>query len=423
MPSVTEKFGKYICDITPENPDRSRKLLLAAYRAYGVKLKLFPDKKLPRARQFAARYVNNVVSRMLAHPKEAALVSVFMPCELINALDIIPMCAELYSCFINGAQSEAVFAQRAQEEGIAETFCSYHKILLGTAYSGVLKPPSMVVNTSLVCDANNLTFRELADYYDIPQYYIDVPADRSRDAVSYVADQFRGLKIFLEDNTGKSLSKERLKENIARSNDTIKYFKKCFNEKKSHYVTNDVTSELYEIYMTHNALGTKEAYRYAKELYANLKAAGSKKGIRLLWLHTMPNWQEPVRKLLDANDRCQIVSCDMNFESLFDMDPEKPYESMAHRLVYSRWNGGDVRIEFAVKAAKALDIDGVVCFCHWGCKQTMGLSAAFKSQLEDEGFPTLILNGDGVDRANASDGQVSTRLNAFLEMLEGGSRE
>ena len=38
--------------------------------------------------------------------------------------------------------------------------------------------------------------------------------------------------------------------------------------------------------------------------------------------------------------------------------------------------------------------------------------------LEKAGFPTLILNGDGADRSNTSDGQVLTRLDAFIEMLE-----
>ena len=107
----------------------------------------------------------------------------------------------------------------------------------------------------------------------------------------------------------------------------------------------------------------------------------------------------------------------MNLESLIEVDPEKPYESMARRLVYSHWNGGEERIQTAVQAAKDLSVNGVICFCHWGCKQTMGLSAVLKQRLEAEGFPTLILNGDGCDRRNASDGQTATRLHAFMEML------
>ena len=33
-------------------------------------------------------------------------------------------------------------------------------------------------------------------------------------------------------------------------------------------------------------------------------------------------------------------------------------------------------------------------------------------------IPMLILDGDGIDRRNSHDGQIKTRLEAFLEMLE-----
>lgn len=418
MPNIVEQFGKYINKITPEHPERTRALFLASYRAYGLKLCLAPTRELPPSRQFSAQYVNKTVQTMLSHPERAALVSVLMPCELLETMSVTPMCAELYSCFINGAYAESAFAEAAEAEGIAESYCSYHKILLGSAYAGVLPAPKFIVNTSLVCDANNLTFRELADYYGIPQFYVDVPPEQSEDCVAYVANELRELKDFLEEHTGKKLDESLLKETVARSQKTISLLRECQKEKSGRTLPNDVASELYEVYMSHNALGTKEAYRYADELLKDLKKAPASHGIRILWLHTMPNWQEPVRQLFNCNENCQVVSCDMNFESLVNMDPEHPYESMARRLVYSRWNSGEKRVETALEAARSLHVDGVVCFCHWGCKQTMGLSAIFKRELDAAGFPTLILNGDGCDRRNASDGQTATRLNAFLEMLE-----
>lgn len=345
-------------------------------------------------------------------------MSIFQPCELLEAMSVTPMCAELYSCFLNGAHAEPVFAEAAEAEGIAESFCSYHKVLLGSAYAGVLPAPKFIVNTSLVCDANNLTFRELADHYGIPRFYVDVPPEQSEEGVAFVADQLRELKKFLEDQTGKQLDEDRLKGVVARSKRTMDLLRACQVEKRSKTLTSDVTSELYEVYLTHSGMGSAAALRYAQQLLKDLKAAPAAHGIRLLWLHTIPNWQEPVRQMLNFNDRCQIVTCDTNFEGLVDMDPERPYESMARRLVYSQWNGGETRVKAAVEAARALHVDGVVCFCHWGCKQTMGLSGVLKHELDQAGFPTLILNGDGCDRRNASDGQTATRLNAFLEMLE-----
>ena len=213
-----------------------------------------------------------------------------------------------------------MFAEAAEAEGIAESFCSYHKVLLGSAYAGVLPAPKFIVNTSLVCDANNLTFRELADHYGIPRFYVDVPPEQSEEGVAFVADQLQELKKFLEDQTGKRLDEDRLKSVVARSKQTMDLLRACQVEKRSKTLTSDVTSELYEVYLTHSGMGSAAALRYAQQLLKDLKAAPAAHGIRLLWLHTIPNWQEPVRQMLNFNDRCQIVTCDTNFEGLVDMD-------------------------------------------------------------------------------------------------------
>lgn len=420
MADIIEKFGRFICRKAPEHPLLSRNLLLTGFRAFGLKLRKKPDPRLPESRQFLAVLVNQAVTAMLAHPENAALVSVFQPCELLHALGIQPMCAELYSAFINGAHAEKVFVEAAEAAGIPETYCSYHKILMGSAFTGVLPKPRFVVNTSLVCDANDLTFRALAEDFSIPQFYVDVPPRRDEESLRYVAGQMRELARFLQEQTGQKLDEARLRQTMVHTKNTVENLRAAIGEKRVHSLPGDVTSEMYEIYTSHIALGTEAAERYSRALLSDLKAAPKAHGVRLLWLHTIPQWQAPVREKFNFSDRCEILSCDINFESLVDIDPDKPYESMANRLVSSAWNGGgENRIAAALSAARAMNADGVICFCHWGCKQTMGLSAQFKQKLEAAGFPTLILNGDGCDRSNSSDGQIATRLNAFLEMLEG----
>lgn len=416
---IVHQFGQAIDRLAPEHPAASRQLLLTGLRAFGWKLRHFPDRALPPSRQYSAAMMNRIVCHMLAHPEKAALVSVFQSCELLEAMDVVPMCAELYAAYINGSDAERIFAEVAEAEGVAETYCSYHKVLLGSAFLGMLPPPRMIVNTSLVCDANQLTFRALAEQYHVPQYYVDVPPEQSEESLRYVTEEMRGLKTFLEDHLQRKLEEERLNEIMMRSRDTVATYRACLPQRRTHSLPGDLTSEMYEIYLTHNALGTEIAQRYAHQLLSDLQAAPPAHGIRLLWVHTIPIWQQPVRELFDLRDRCQVIACDMCLEGLAEIDPQKPYESMARRLVYSPWNGGHARVSAAISMAKALDVDGVICFCHWGCKQTMGLSGIFKTWLEKEGFPTLILNGDGCDRRNASDGQTATRLNAFLEMLEG----
>ncbi|MDO5016575.1 MAG: 2-hydroxyacyl-CoA dehydratase family protein [Eubacteriales bacterium] len=418
MIKSVEDFGKYIEKTLVRSPDKARERLVLAYKLFGLKLKYFPDKRLPLAKQKAAVYLNKTIVDAFENPENLALVNIFMPCEILEAMEIVPMCVELLSSFITGTWCEAPFVEAAKQQGISNSYCSYHKVFLGTAYSQLMRPPEAIINTSFVCDANNITFRELASTLDVPHFYIDVPTDQSEESIQYVAGQLKESASFLEEVTGKTLDENKLKATVARSKDTIALFQQVLEHKRNCYLPSDVTSELYEIYLTHNGLGTNMSYDYAKTFLHDFEGAKPFKGIKILWLHTIPHWQGPLLDLFNFNEDCQIIASDMNFENFVEMDPEKPYESMARRLVYSHWASGKARVDQAVSMGKKLNVDGVVCFCQWGCKQTMGLSGLFKEAFEAEGIPLLVLDGDGVDKMNSSDGQVSTRLNAFIEIVK-----
>ena len=81
------------------------------------------------------------------------------------------------------------------------------------------------------------------------------------------------------------------------------------------------------------------------------------------------------------------------------------------------------RIQRAQELANQTEADGGILFAHWGCKGTIGASSLIKNSLENAGLPTMVLDGDGCNPANSSDGQVSTRLQAYLEMLEKSREE
>ena len=137
-------------------------------------------------------------------------------------------------------------------------------------------------------------------------------------------------------------------------------------------------------------------------------------------MHTLPNWQDSLIRLLEQDGRCELVGCDMTLDYQGELDPDKPYESMARRLIDNVQNGPSIRrIRAAIANAKALNADGVILFCHWGCKQTMGMALLARQMLSDAGLPTLVLDGDGCDSRNVADGQMVTRISAFLEQLEG----
>ena len=58
--------------------------------------------------------------------------------------------------------------------------------------------------------------------------------------------------------------------------------------------------------------------KYSNDLKTELAAVPEgKKGVRLLWVHTLPYWQDALRDLINFTDRCEIVACDMVMDAMY----------------------------------------------------------------------------------------------------------
>ena len=421
---IIETFGHYVEDLTNTKPERARWLLKTGWAAQNLKFRFAPDKRLMPADQYLAHLMMDTMLHPLKNPKSSAIVSIFTPCEMLQEVGLHPYNVEGFSCYLSASKAERAFLQQAENQGIAETLCSYHKTFLGAAKKGLLPKPKCIVYTNLTCDANLLTFRTLADFYQVPSFAIDVPWQVGEDSVRYVADQLKELQGFLEKHTGQKISEERLTERLVRSKRTLENYKKYQQVRADRYVPADLVTPLY-VGMTNNLLlGTSEEEKYTQQLLADIKKAPASKGKHIYWMHTIPFWSDAVRKELCFSEKAQIVGCELAETCEPDFDPEKPFEAMARKMVYHSLNGSALRrIEAGIRHAKQAGADGVVWFGHWGCKHTLGSAQLAKKKFEEAGLPLLILDGDGCDRSHGGEGQTSTRLGAFLEMLGGDTNE
>ena len=67
--------------------------------------------------------------------------------------------------------------------------------------------------------------------------------------------------------------------------------------------------------------------------------------------------------------------------------------------------------------AEDYKIDGAINPCHWGCRQGTGARGMISDGLKTVGVPVMNLEVDCVDARNFAEGQLRTRLEAFMEML------
>ena len=428
MNSFIEKLGNRISGKVNEHPVAARRMLAAAWSLVGWKGMHLPAKDRCASQEYLQAVVSQLLSRMIRNSKDAAFVNIFMPCELFHALDMKVMTPEAFSIYIVCTAAEREFLDTAEKNGSPETLCSIHKALIGACESGVCAPPALVVNTTLACDANQLTFREIARHWNVPHHVIDVPYSVSEDAVGYVADQLRALVPAVEEAAHRKLSEEKLRETVARSGRTLSNYLDYLALRPQKHLPETLTPELLNSLATHIFLGNEEALRYSRMLLSDVRSAqpiGDRK--RVLWMHVTPNWQDDLKQVFQY-ENVEIIGCDMAYDVLgcgWEMqepDPWKPFESMARRLVYDTFNGaGERRVQATLAKAQAMKADGAVVFCQWGCKQTQGIAVRAKKVFEEHGIPTLIIDGDAADRVNGGGGQILTRCRAFTELLEGGA--
>lgn len=416
---LINKFGELVGNTSMKDADKARKLLLLGYRLQEKRLCLFPDKRLPKSGRYVARVVMQSVIDALSKPEDAVLVSIFVPGELLTAAGLTPYSVEAMSCFLAGTQCEQPLLRKTEEEGFPETMCSYHRVFLGASLAGLVPAPKCMVYTNLACDGNMMTFPYLKQKQELSGFYIDVPYEKNEDSIQYVAEQLRELKKYLEDMTGKQITEEAVKKAVDNSNQAADYYAAQLALRREHDPVTTLTNEVYALFMCHLMAGTKESVEYTRLLLEDVKQAKKGEGPHVLWMHMMPFLQAPVKELFNYNGQMHICTCDFVADGFQRAHHEDPYEAMAEKMVNCIYNGSvTLRIEKAKKLARLTDADGSILFAHWGCKGTIGASTLIKRELENDGIPTMVLDGDGCNPANTSDGQVSTRLQAFMEMLK-----
>ena len=340
---IIETFGHYVENLTDKKPQSARRLLKTGWEAQNLKFRYMQDKRLMPADRHLANLMMDTMLWPLQKPEDSVIVSVFTPCEMMQEVGLHPYNVEGFSCYLSASKAERAFLQQAENQGIAETLCSYHKTFLGAAQKGLLPKPKCIVYTNLTCDANLLTFRTLADFYQVPVFAIDVPWNQTTENVQYVADQLKDLKIFLEKNTGKTISEDRLKERLACSKRTLENYKKYQQMRADRYVPSDLVTPLYAGMTNNILLGTAEEEKYTQMLLEDIKKAPAAKGKHIYWMHTIPFWSDAVRQELCFSEKAQIVGCELAETCEPDFDPENPFEAMAERMVYHSLNGSALR--------------------------------------------------------------------------------
>lgn len=416
---VVDKYIDYVKEQTIEDPKKSWGKILLGFQANKLRTKILPKKGLAKGYQKLEAMMMSFVADALSHSESYVWGNIFSPCEITQCFGLRTLSIECLACYLSGYHLEDYFIDYAQNTGIAPTLCSYHKTFVGAIDSDAVPVPQYAVTTSLSCDGNLNTFRYLEKKRGVPFTFLDVPYGDDEASVEYLAGQLEEFTAELERRFGRRFEEDKLKEALRIENETRKELMRFFQLQSEYYYPGELISHLYMMMGMHLLIGTQEFLDLIRYMNEEIKTYPKFEGKKILWVHLLPFYQESLNQCFNGSRDYQIIASDIILDSVEELDPEKPFHSLAKKIIRNMYNGSYFhKAQMVGQLADTLKPDAVIQFCHWGCKQSSGGSVLLKEEMQKKGIPMLILDGDGIDKRNSHDGQIKTRLEAFLEILD-----
>lgn len=364
-----------------------------------------------------------------SYQKESVVAwrSSFVPSEILFALDIVPFPAEgIISMFANSHLTDEIL-EIAEDNNHSRDTCSFLRGVSGAVIKECMPLPDFLIATSLYCHGSARTFQSIAKRYNKPFLYIDAPYHHeSVYAVDYVAGQIESIMLRMCEFSGRKFDIDKLREAIRYSNQARDYYVKV-NELRKNIPAPMLGGEAidYAIMLAHT-FGCPEMIEVCRTLFEELKArvengVGSldRERHRILWRQLRPYYSNVLFEYLELKHKAAVVFEEANYVYWEEMDPNEPFKSLAKKMMSNYGFGGVQRwMEHTDRFVSDYSIDGVIEFAHWGCRYLSASTQIVKDKiLQNKKTPLLVIDGDCIDRRDYSDGQVKTRIDAFVEIL------
>jgi benzoyl-CoA reductase/2-hydroxyglutaryl-CoA dehydratase subunit BcrC/BadD/HgdB len=364
-----------------------------------------------------------------------------IPSEILDAFGINAVYVENYATVCASKRLSSGFCRAGERAGFSQDVCGYARILMGyllggaeapeAPYGGLAKADFLVVN-SYSCDSRLGWFATMQRTLGIPLYVLDAPyqpAGGCMDAANivYTESQLLAFVAFLEEQTGRKLDRERLRARIDLSRRSADIQTEIYEMRKavpSPMSAGDAYTVVWPgMYMA----GAKEC----DDFYARLRAEvheriAGKTGVvpeekfRLLW-SGLPFWYNMalLNYFEDFGGVVAIENAYFRSEKSYPAQHADPIKDMAITSTIRRPYAGDLegRLQLTLDIVKDYRIDGVILAYNPSCRLMYLLQPELKNALDRHGIPNVNIECDMADERTYSEGQIKTRLDAFIERM------
>ena len=364
------------------------------------------------------------------------------PAELLRALGFEVHFPENHGAMLGATRTATDYIPLANAIGYSPDICSYLTSDIGAflkgetplskAYPGiesVPKPDVLVYNTNQCRDVQDW-FMWYARRFNVP--CIGVHTHRclpevTETRIEDVADQMRALVPTLEEVSGQKFDIDRLREVVALSRECSVLWRRVLETASN--IPSPLTFFDGCIHMGPAVVlrGTQTAIDYYRELLAELQqriknnyGALPEERFRVYW-EGMPIWG----KLRDLSElfwdlkTCVVASTYCNSWIFEQLDPERPFESMARAYTElfivrdDRWKEGYIK-----RMYEKFKFHGIIFHDAKTCPNNTNSRYGMPQRLsKDLGIPCVTVHGDLNDLRLYSEEQTRTQIEALVEQM------
>jgi benzoyl-CoA reductase/2-hydroxyglutaryl-CoA dehydratase subunit BcrC/BadD/HgdB len=387
------------------------------------KLREHPESISPR--KIYALEVAKLGTRLYSGRDRISWCGIAVPFDLLSAMDVTSCFVEFIGAMLASNNLAGDFIEASEHAGFGGDTCGYHRSVMGAAFKDIMPVPDFLIGTSCPCSGGLAIMENLAGHFKKDLFVLNIPQEESERAIPYLAEQIKQMVKFVSDHTGKPLDEDRLKNAVKLTNQARELMLEMYGY--AQHVPSPANGRIMGNLgiVLPLFLGTEagvDICRIYRDSLANMvekKISGiANEKLRILWIQNRIQFKNPIVDMLEKEYGAVIVSDELNAVTWDLIDPDDPYIGMARRAISIPFNGPiKNRIKHLQKLARDYKIDGAVNPCNWGCRQGAGARGLIAEGLREIGVPVLNLEVDCVDSRNFAEGQLKTRVEAFIEML------
>ncbi|MBM3130427.1 MAG: 2-hydroxyacyl-CoA dehydratase [Chloroflexi bacterium] len=396
------------------------------------KLKTAPQlKKLLEQHYLAAKYFH------LGKP--IAWVTSGAPVEIVRALDIFPVYPENYGALCGARGASAAMCQVAEARVYSPDLCAYARSSVGMmsdakhAPLGGLPRPDLLITCGNICGTVLKWYEAAARHYHAPLFILDTPFIHADDgeptahAIAYVAAQLEELIAFLEKQTRRKLSKEKLLATAMLSSEAVSLWcdvREFCRARPSPLNAPDLFLNMAPIVTLRGTKECAQFYRALKEEIAERVArqvsALPEEKYRLVW-DNIAIWHHLYRFYNHFVDygACFVTDTYTGGWAMRMNDQGDPIHAFARTYTQVFLNQSlRVRVRDMADLITRFDVDGFVMHSNRSCKPySVGQYDIRRIVTEQTGKPGLVIEADHSDPRSYDDETIRARIQTFMEGL------